>query len=300
VEPARVSDRLQDLLFVSDLDECLVGETGYDFEPARPALAALAARRIPLVLASARTRAEMETFGRVLGLGTPLIVENGGALLVPERHLARAPEDATLLHGFWTFALGPLRAELAAALDSIAAETGANVRSLDALGAAELQRLTGSSRAAAELALQREYDEPFVLGDESVSVAMADAARHLGMRLSRRGRFWYLAGDTDVGKSLGALLVLYAAEGRRCHTVGLGAGPNDLPLLRAVDRPIVLPRAGGDVDQWMAAVLPDAEVAPAPGPAGWNAAVLAVLGGGRLPQVTGLEVGDDDEASSHA
>jgi hypothetical protein len=50
----------------------------------------------------------------------------------------------------------------------------------------------------------------------------------------------------------------------------------------------------------MAAVLPDAEVAPAPGPAGWNAAVLAVLGGGRLPQVTGLEVGDDDEASSHA
>jgi hypothetical protein len=56
-------------------------------------------------------------------------------------------------------------------------------------------------------------------------------------------------------------------------------------VLAAVDRPIVIPRPGDRIDADLASHLPAAERAPAPGPAGWNAAILAVLAGRRLPTV---------------
>jgi len=68
--------------------------------------------------------------------------------------------------------------------------------------------------------------------------------------------------------------------------VGLGDAANDLPLLLAVTRPIVMPGPDGTVDPVLATCLPGVERAPAPGPAGWSAAVLAVLPGGALPRVT--------------
>jgi hypothetical protein len=58
-------------------------------------------------------------------------------------------------------------------------------------------------------------------------------------------------------------------------------------MLQAADRPIVVPRPDGRPHPVIAAALEAAEVAPEPGPAGWNRAVLAVLGGKRLPRVRG-------------
>lgn len=89
------------LLVATDLDGCLLDETTYAFDAARPALSALAERRIPLVLASSKTRAEMEPLSHALGLAPTLVVENGGALLVPEGQLARAPQGAAHMGGFW-------------------------------------------------------------------------------------------------------------------------------------------------------------------------------------------------------
>ena len=74
-------------------------------------------------------------------------------------------------------------------------------------------------------------------------------------------------------------------EGRRPFTVGLGDAANDLSFLRLVDRPIVIPRPNG-VDPGLASALPHAERAPKAGPAGWNAAILAVLAGRLLPRVS--------------
>jgi mannosyl-3-phosphoglycerate phosphatase len=99
------------------------------------------------------------------------------------------------------------------------------------------------------------------------------------------GRFFHLTGPTDKGRALRELLALLSPRGRRFATVGLGDAANDLPLLEAVERPIVVPRPGGEPDAALAAALPAAERAPAPGPEGWNGAVLTVLSGGRLPAI---------------
>jgi len=65
----------------------------------------------------------------------------------------------------------------------------------------------------------------------------------------------------------------------------LGDAANDLELLLAVDRPILMPRLDGSVDPALAARLRGSERAPFPGPAGWSAAVLAALAGEPLPRV---------------
>jgi mannosyl-3-phosphoglycerate phosphatase len=133
--------------------------------------------------------------------------------------------------------------------------------------------------------MAREYDEPFLLDDDGYAEAVAAAAQTRGLRVTRGGRFWHLTGDNDKGRALFTLLGLWGAEGCRWSVVALGDSPNDLALLQAAHRPIVVPRAESGLDPALAAALPRAERAPGPGPAGWNAALLSVLAGDRLPLV---------------
>lgn len=259
------------LLLVTDLDGSLLDET-YSFEPARPALAALAAAGAALVLASSKTRAEMEPLAERLGR-PPLIVENGGAILMPF--------DGD---GYYTLASGVRHYRLRLALEEIGRETQATLRGFSSLTPEALARLTGLDPEAARLALARDHDEPFVLDDETRVPAVTAAAERRGLRVTHGGRFFHLTGATDKGVAFRQLLALLAPPR---GTVGLGDALNDLPLLQSVDRPVVIPRPDGSPDAELAAALPLAEVAPAPGPAGWNAAVMTVLADGRLPTVSG-------------
>lgn len=277
----------RDLLVATDLDGCLL-DASYSYEPARPALAALARDLVPLILVSSKTRAEVEPLARVLGLDTPFVVENGGALVVPRRLLPRDERAAVEEDGpYAEIPLGTPRRVLVEALHELAARTGVRVRGFGGLTSSDLERLTGLSIAAATRALQRHYDEPFLVeGGDEPAARLASAAVRRGLVVSRGGQFHHLTGRVGKGDALRRLLELYGAARRRFHTVALGDAPNDLSMLELCDRPIVVPRANGSLEPSLAAALPRAERAPSPGPAGWNAAVLAVLRGERLPSVS--------------
>ena len=102
-------------LVVSDLEGTLLDETSYGFAPAHQALRLLDSRGIPLVLASSKTRAGMHAIVAARGRPRPfaLIVENGGALLRTD-----VPGPPRIV------VLGASHADLVAALDAIAYETG--------------------------------------------------------------------------------------------------------------------------------------------------------------------------------
>jgi mannosyl-3-phosphoglycerate phosphatase len=272
------------LLVATDLDGCLL-DAAYSYEPARPALAALARDLVPLVLVSSKTRAEIEPLVRVLGLDTPFVVENGGALIVPWGLLPRGEREGE--EGpYAEIPLGTPRRVLVEALHELAARTGVKVRGFAGLTSFDLERLTGLSAAAAMCALQRHYDEPFLVegGDEPAERLASAAVRH-GLVVSRGGQFHHLTGRVGKGDALRRLLEIYGVARRRFHTVALGDAANDRSMLELCDRPIVVPRANGSLEPSLAGALPRAERAPGPGPTGWNAAVLAVLRGERLPSV---------------
>ncbi len=274
-------------LVVTDLDGTLLDEDTYDVAPARPGLDALRERRLSLVLCSSKTRAEMEPLARELGLDAPLIVENGGAIVLRARMLPFLPPGGRRDGDRLVVPLGTARSALVAALDEVAEEAGVAVRSFAVMTPGEVAERTGLGREAAARALKREWDEPFVVdpeGGDGTTARLEEAARRRGLRVTRGGRFHHLTGTSDKGLAVRMVLQLlpHDSHGR---TVGLGDAANDLPMLEAVDRPIVMPRRDGSVDATLAAALPGAERAPEPGPAGWSAAILGILGGEPLARV---------------
>ena len=69
----------------SDLDGTLLDHDTYGYEPARPALDLISSKKIPLILCSSKTRAEMTGIRQQLKLEDPFIVENGGAVYIPRK-----------------------------------------------------------------------------------------------------------------------------------------------------------------------------------------------------------------------
>lgn len=67
-------------LVFTDLDGTLLDYDSYSFEAAGPALELLAARGVPVILASSKTEAEMRPIAEAIGISHPMIVENGAGL----------------------------------------------------------------------------------------------------------------------------------------------------------------------------------------------------------------------------
>lgn len=274
-------------LVATDLDGTLLDRETYDFAPARPALDALRERGVPLVLLSSKTRAEMEPLADAIGATGPLVVENGGAVVAPKGAAwppwGRPEGDRAVL------VLGVTRDRLLEELPVVANEAGVRVRPFAAMSVAEVAALTGLPEAQAALAMRREYDEPFVVEDHprrdpDLDARLDRAARVRGLRVTHGGRVHHLTGPADKGQAVRAVVHGWPG-GVTGDVVGLGDAANDLELLLAVDRPILMPRPDGSVDPALAARLRGRERAPFPGPAGWSAAVLAALAGEPLSRV---------------
>ncbi len=275
----------RDVLVATDLDGTLLDEDTYDYAPAEEALAVLRARRALVVLATSKTEAEVIPIARALDLRSALIVENGGAVIGPPGLLVSPPLGAARWRDGFVIELGTPRAGLVRHLVEIVEQSGATVRGFATLSVDEVASLTQLTREAAVLACDRRYDEPFLIEDDARLPGLVDAAERRGLRVTRGGRFYHLTGPTDKGLALQALLDAMRAAGLHFTTIGLGDSANDLALLATVERPVIIPRPGGFLDRELLHGLPHAERAPAPGPGGWNAAVLTILAGGALPTV---------------
>jgi len=260
----------------SDLDGTLLDHDTYDWSPARPALEALQRRGIRLVLCSSKTRAEMRQLARAMDLDAPLIVENGGGIWLPPSWPHPLPPSATPADDGWVVRLGADAGALAAALPAIARTVGTALRGIPSMTVEELADRTGLSRERAALAMQREFSLPFV-SDTPVTVdALDEAARAHGLQVTRGGRFFHLLGPSDKGRAV-RLVADWLGAPVTDATLGFGDALNDLPLLQAVAIPVIMPRPDGTPHPALVDALPHARIAPAPGPAGWNAAVLAWL-----------------------
>ncbi|HSD67215.1 MAG TPA: HAD hydrolase family protein [Vicinamibacteria bacterium] len=275
-----------DRVVVSGIDGGLLDPVTKDYDPARPAIAALARLGVPLVLCSCRPRAEVALVSRLFGLGAPMIVENGAAVIVPDGHLPHGVPGGQWDGECHVLRLGPPRERLREALAEVAAAARVQLRTVAELPTADRPHGGGLAGLLGPYSHPHEHTEPFLLARKEDAAALAREAEARGLRVAKGERFFYLSGGADKGLAVRTLLSLYEREGRLPKTVALGAWPVDLPMLRAAHRPILMPGLGGGVEPSLAAALPRAELAPHAGPEGWNDAVLAVVTGRRLPTVT--------------
>jgi mannosyl-3-phosphoglycerate phosphatase len=83
-------------------------------------------------------------------------------------------------------------------------------------------------------------------------------------------------GPNDKGKAIAIITKLYRKERGNIHTIGIGDSLNDIPLLSAVDLPILVQKPGGT---WEDINLPNIYRAKGIGPVGWNKMIVKLLQG---------------------
>lgn len=265
------------LLVITDLDGTLL-DGDYSCAAAAPALNFLAEHDIPLILCSSKTRAEIEHYRRRLDNRHPFISENGGGIFIPKGYFP----PRVFRHGplgqeygpYWLFRLGAPYTALRRTLNRLRRH-GFAVTGFGDLTSAEIADLTGLAPEQAELARQRDFDEPFLFdGSADEARRLEEQVRRYHLQLTR-GRLWHLLGASDKGRAVALLLDCYRAAGWEPLTIGLGDQRNDFPLLAQVDIPVLVRQPEGGY-------APDCPVAglhysQSAGPAGWSEMLLQLL-----------------------
>ncbi|MCS6954449.1 MAG: HAD-IIB family hydrolase [Bryobacterales bacterium] len=261
-------------LIFTDLDGTLLDHETYSWEPARPALERLAARRIPLILCTSKTRAEVEVYRAALGIRDPFIVENGAAVFIPRGYFPFSAPQAVARDGYEVIEFGAPYADLVVVLERAANHSGVRVRGFHEMSAEEVSERSGLRLEEARRAKQRAYDEPFVILDAGGAPRLLAEIERLGRRWTRGSRFYHLTGDNDKAGAVRCLRDLFERASGPVTTVGLGDGLNDAQFLAAVDVAILIPSPHVEA---LRARVPHGRLAPAPGPEGWNAALLQMI-----------------------
>jgi mannosyl-3-phosphoglycerate phosphatase family protein len=270
-------------LVFTDLDGTLLDAETYEWAEARPALDLLREQRVPLILCSSKTAAEMLPLARELGLDYPLIVENGGAVLVADGGPEPPQGWGPVGEGLRGLVLGPPYGELVASLARLGEESGARLRGFAGMETEEVMELTGLSRQGAELARARQYSEPFLYeGDEEGLKRLAVRAAAMGLRVVRGLRFHHLMGQTDKARALRVVRDLYAFRwaGGPIVSVGLGDSPNDVLMLQNVDIPVLVRQKSGEHFE-PGCDIPGLYRTREAGPRGWNEALENLITGRR-------------------
>lgn len=260
------------IIVFTDLDGTLLDESSYSFAAAQPALDVVASSGTPLILCSSKTRAEIEGYRIRLCNTHPFISENGGGLFIPRDYFP-FPIEAETTGDYQLIRLGLPYTEVREHFVRLRDQCHAKVRGFADMSTTEVATLTGLAEDQVTLAMQRDFDEPFIFDGET-DEHFLNAIETVGLRWTQ-GRLFHIMGKHDKGRAVDILMSLYHRQYARVTSIALGDSLNDLPMLSAVDRPVLVRHRDGKVDSRVA--LLDMLETTQPGPAGWNEALLRLL-----------------------
>ncbi len=256
-------------IIFTDLDGTLLDER-YSFEKALPALKLINKYRIPLIFCTSKTRAETELYRRKTGNSDPFIVENGGAVFIPENYFDFEFEYNYTTRNYLVIKLGTDYVKLRRVLESIR-NSGIRVVGFGDMSPEEISKCCNMPLEQARLAKEREYDEPFRLAKKEDEEEVSIIIRENGLSLTKGGTFYHLTGGNDKGKAVKILTDLYSRKYGKIMTYGFGNSENDFEMLEAVDEAYIIQKADGSFASCKF------NMAEGIGPAGWNMIVLRLF-----------------------
>lgn len=263
------------LIVFTDLDGTLLDHHSYSWEAARPALQALRDAGIPLILNSSKTISEIETLRTALDNAHPFVIENGSAIAIPHDYFAhREPSSSDPEIVCFGADYRQIRQQLVSLRD----RHGFHFVGFGDLSDTEVSQLTGLDLAASSRAKQRSSSEPVLWQNSPGALEHFRSVLHQeGLQLTQGGRFLHVSAAGDKGAAV-HWLCRNLAMSRGIETmisIGLGDGPNDRPMLEAVDYPVIIRS-----DHGLAMPLNHNEHllrTQEAGPQGWNTAILELL-----------------------
>ena len=206
---------MRQLIVFTDLDGTLLDHDTYRFDAAKKALDQLRRDKIPLIINSSKTMAEVLQIKDTLENPDPFIVENGSLIAVPENYfeaLDRWSESSYQLGypGYRVERLGGDRDRIVALLRKIRSEMDVKFIGFADMTVDALMDCTGLSREGAALAQKRGATEPILWQD---SHAAFDAFTHRlqaeGLQWVQGGRFISISEPFDKRDGVQRLIALY-------------------------------------------------------------------------------------------
>ena len=270
---ARLSETMGLILF-TDLDGTLLNHDDYSYEDAKPALKRIEAENIPLIIVTSKTRQEVKTLQKELGLEEPFIVENGGGIFFPYDYGNFKTGNCKRKNNHCVIQLGRSYDDIRRFFLQVKDQFG--IKGFGDMDIQEIIDLTGLPKQQARLAQQRDFTEPFIIEKESKIDELEALALKEGMKITRGGRFYHLMGiGQDKGKAVEVLIEVFKNNlNRNIVTVGLGNSQNDVAMLKQVDVPVLIPKPNGKYED---VGLSNMLKAKYPGSLGWNEAAIGIL-----------------------
>ncbi len=222
------------LVVFADLDGSLLNDK-YECGEIEPIIRKLLSLDVAIVFASSKTRSEIDFYRKKWQVSDPFISENGSAIVIPEDYFKSSYEFTRQKFGYKIIELGTpyrtIREKLAASKN----QTGVLIVGFGDMSAEEISRDSGLPLHLAQLAKKREYSEPFKILEGNVEEFL-NAVRKEGLCCTMGGRYLHALGTCDKGKATSILINLYLTQYNRIVSIGIGDSPNDLAMLKIVDK----------------------------------------------------------------
>ena len=231
------------VLVYSDLDGSLLNHDDYNYEAAKPLIAHLERDRVPLILNTSKTRAELLSLRKALDNHHPFITENGAAVFIPAGYFEHQPEGVFLQDHYWVKAFVEPRAQWQAVLHRLSPDIRAAYESFSYKGVEGIMRATGLSNVQASLASQREYGEPLEwCSGEELKRQLIAAVTAAGGNVLEGGRFMHISGHCNKGDAMLWLSEQYAKANQQQTPINIAIGDssNDIAMLNIADHAVVV------------------------------------------------------------
>ena len=201
---------------------------------------------IPLVLCSSKTRFEQEKIRKYLEINDPYVVENGGAIFIPENYFPIDLEEFGLSinrnNENLVIELGKSYNRIIETLQEIREIFHIEFIAVHDLSLPELAQKVGISIEDARLMASREYSETIL----EININKLDKLKKIlndrGLRILQGTRYNTVSSLHDKGSAISILKKLYSIkyENEKIESIGIGDAFNDISMFENVDKPFLV------------------------------------------------------------
>jgi len=261
-------------LIFTDLDGTFLNHNDYSFNNAKPALKKILSENIPLVSTTSKTKIEIETLQKRVGIKEPFIVENGAAIYIPKNYQNLNFPFLKEFENYYIYELGLRYEQILNFYKKYKIDFG--MFGFSDMSLEQIMKYTSLDIEDARLSKQREFSEPFLLEDESKLKNLQNLAHTYNMKITKGGRFYHLIGKTQdkglaVKKAKDIFKTIFKDE---IFSIALGDGENDIPMLQNVDIPIIIKN---HLNEYLECDINNIKKSTFQGSKGWNEMILKVL-----------------------
>lgn len=260
-------------ILISDLDGTLLGEHSFDFDVIKTEVISLLDSGHLLVLASSKTKVEIESFCDELGRRVPFIYENGAG--VENFSLISGCEPPLNSHK------NPKAIRTDALLTNWERHISLDLKSqchfLKDMDRGAQEACLGLGTIALDRALDRSFSLPFTFsGPASNLQKLKNLAAKADLSVQQGGRVYNLSGCHDKADYLPDIRKSASKSKNMPVLIVLGDSKNDIKMLKQADVSCVIPNDKGYLLSLGNGNYPTI-IAPRAAPLGWLDAVFEAL-----------------------